>query len=93
MTKSALGQRQYPRHSGNVYLGRERYNWYDQCFQFGCIRDILNSGEVPDMVSVPGEEMPKLKEPVMVRQQGVISSRIYRSKLVDLLNTKGQNEP
>ena len=44
------------------------------------------------MVSVPGKEIPKLKEPVMVRQQGVISSRIYRSKLVDLLDTKEQNK-
>jgi hypothetical protein len=45
------------------------------------------------MLSVPDKEIPKLKEPVMVRQRGVISTRIYRSKLVDLLDRKGQNEP
>jgi hypothetical protein len=83
MTKSALAQSQYPIYSGNVYLGKDRHSWCEQCFQFGCIRDILNSREVGDMVSVPGKEMPKLKEPVMVLQQGVISARVYPSKPVE----------
>lgn len=83
MTKSALAEIQYSGCSGSVYLGRDRHSWYEQCFQFGCSRDILNSREVADMVSVPDKEIPKLKEPVMLRQQGVISARIYRSKLVD----------
>jgi hypothetical protein len=82
--RTALAQSQYPRYSGNVYLGRDRHSWNEQCFQFGCICDILNSREVGDMVSVQGKEIPKLKERVMVRQQGVISARIYHSKLVDL---------
>ncbi|MFC1969966.1 hypothetical protein ACFLVV_01965 [Chloroflexota bacterium] len=44
------------------------------------------------MADILDKEMPGLKESVMVLQQGVISSRIYRSKLVDLLDTKEQNE-
>ena len=45
------------------------------------------------MLSVLDKEIPKLKEPVMVRRGGVISTRIYRSKLIDLFDRKGQNEP
>jgi hypothetical protein len=81
--RAALAQSRHPRCGGNVYLGRDRYSWYEQCFQFGCIRDILNSREVADMVSVPDEEIPKLKEPVMVRQRGVISSKLYRSNIFE----------
>ena len=82
--RTALAQSQYPRCSGNVYLGKDRYSWNEQCFQFGRIRDILNSREVADMVSVPDKEISELREPLMVRQQGVISARIYHSKLVNL---------
>jgi hypothetical protein len=35
------------------------------------------------MVSVAGEEICKLKELVMVKQQRVISARIHHRKLVD----------
>ena len=84
MRKSALAQSQYPIYSGNVYLGKDRHSWCEQCFQFGRIRDILNSREVADMVIVPDKEIAKLKEPVMARWLGgVVSARIHHGKLVD----------
>jgi hypothetical protein len=79
--KTAFARSQCARCGGNVYPGTGRHSWYEQRFRCGCIRDIVNPGEVADMVSMPDKEISKPKAPMRVRQPGVIAARIYLSKL------------
>ena len=92
--RALLAPSRCPRCGGNVYLGTGRHTLYKQYLKCGCIRDIGDTREVADMISALDKEIPKLNEPVMIRQAGEISARVYFSKLAlnCPLDAKGQNE-
>ena len=39
-----------PRCEGDVFLDGDLYNWYEQCFQCGYIRDLKNMDEFNELI-------------------------------------------